>query len=78
MSDAIFKLYAEIPESFRQDGIRWAVLEHDPDDTGGCFIYLHESLDDEAVYDEWYEDRSLAQLSAMENWGIKPENWKAF
>ncbi len=78
MSNAILKLFAEIPEPFRQNGINWAVLEHDANDTGGFFLYLHESLNNEAVYDEWYESRQLAETSAMESWGIGSEDWKPY
>jgi hypothetical protein len=78
MNMAAVKQYAKIPESFRQDHIQWAILEHDPDDTGGYFVYLHESLDMPPIFDEWYENKDLAESSVLLNWGIEAESWKSF
>jgi len=77
MNNPVKKLYSEVPEFYRRDGVRWIVLDYDSDDTGGYFLYLHESLDEEAIYDEWYENRLQAELSAEDSWGIASEKWKA-
>lgn len=70
------KLLAEIPSPYRRDGLRWVVLESDPDDTGGTFLYFHESPESEAVFDEWYETLPQAKASAEERWGIGEAAWK--
>jgi hypothetical protein len=71
------KLISEVPPPNRRDGVRWIVLECDPRDTGGVFLYLHETLDSEAVFDEWYENIQQAKSSAEDLWGVPGASWKA-
>ena len=74
--NAKFTYYAEVPWPFQRENIAWVVLEHDREDTGGYFLYLHTNLDDEAIFDEWYETRELAENAAEDGWGIQKGKWR--
>jgi hypothetical protein len=69
------KKIASVPIEFQKDGIKWLILEHGIDTSKGYFLYLHESLDEEATYDEWYGTLEKAENAAKSDWGIEKEDW---
>jgi hypothetical protein len=73
--NATKKLIAHVPESFREGGIEWLVLEADEEDTGGVFLYCHQSMSEASDYDSWHEDVESAQAEAEEQWGVGKYNW---
>jgi len=67
--------FAKVPIEFQRNGIKVVVLEYDSEDTKGYFLYLHETLEEEATFDEWYETIDIAVKAAKIHWGIAPKDW---
>jgi len=68
--------YASIPVKYQEQGIKFVVLEQDPCDGVGWFLYLHTSLEKECVGDVWRESKSEAEQTALSTWGVTPDMWK--
>lgn len=69
------RLIAEVPEPFRRQGVRWLVLQYAPE-TGGWFLFGHESRESPSEFDNWYEDPAIARIQALEDWGVTSEAWQ--
>lgn len=69
------KRVAEISEDRRDQGIRWLVMERDPN-SQGFFVYLHRDLHEPCEYDHWYEsqDEAIRQMNLA--WGIIESDWR--
>lgn len=72
------KKYAIIPDEFISDGIKWLVVEKDPLDSGGYFLYHHKVLEEPCVYDDWFRELEHALQAAKEDFGINENDWKDF
>lgn len=72
------KKFAIISDEFAIDDIKWLVLEKDPFDSGGFFLYHHKVLEQPCVYDDWFKDLEQALLAAKEDYGITENDWKDF
>lgn len=70
------RLIGRVPADFQSDGIVWIVLEDDPDDTGGVYLFGHRSPLDECEFDFWYEDFVAAKRHAENDWGVQEADWK--
>ena len=70
--------HASVPVTHQEQGVKFLVLEHDALDTGGWFLYLHASLEEGCLFDEWYENRSLAENSALLSWSVTSDMWKSW
>jgi len=70
------RFVAEVPTLRRQQNIRWLVLEDDVDQTGGWYVYAHQSLDEGADFDSWHPTRGEAEREAATRWGVTAETWK--
>ena len=69
------RLIAPVPEGFRQDNIEWLVLEDDPRDTAGFYLFFHRSLDAPSEHDSWHETMEQALFEAETQYGVKRDNW---
>jgi hypothetical protein len=68
---------AAIPREFQREGIAWLVMENDPENTGGVFLYLHAALDEPCKYDQWHLTAELAEAQASREWGVQSNSWRA-
>lgn len=68
---------AEVPTSLQASGIRWLILETDPEDTKGAFLYLHKSLEEPCEFDQWYESVGEAKRQASAVWGVAESEWRS-
>jgi hypothetical protein len=68
------RLVAEVPIDWGEDDIRWLVIEHAPE-TGGWFLFLHESLEVPCKFDSWYETKEGCMREA-EGWGVRSADWR--
>jgi hypothetical protein len=64
---------AQLPEGSRDDGVRWLVLERDPD-SSGWFLFLCITPD-EVKWDDWRLTRSKA-LALAKCYGVEFEDWQ--
>ena len=71
------RLIARIPYERLDSDIQWLVLEDDPDDTSGFFLFFHSSLDEPSEFDNWHETQDLARAEAWRLNGITEENWQS-
>lgn len=71
------RLIAHIPKNRRQDQIEWLVLEDDPSDTNGFYLFYHRSLNEPSEYDSWHQTMDQALMQAKNHYGLTKENWKA-
>jgi len=72
------KKYAKIPDNYIQDEIKWVVIEKDPLDSGGYFLYQHKVLNEPCIYDDWFMKVEHALQSAKEDFGIDENDWKDY
>lgn len=72
------KKYALIPNEFVSDDIKCLVIEDDPFDSGGFFLFHHKSLDSPCIFDDWFKDAETAYEVAKEDFGINECDWKEF
>lgn len=71
------RLIASVPEKRRDNQIEWLVLEDDPSDTRGFYLFFHRSLEDPSVYDSWHQTKELALTEAETLYGVTKEKWKS-
>lgn len=69
------KFVAEVPASFRRDGIAWLVLWRDDNDTGGWFLDKHTDPMIASTFDSFYLSEEDARAEAREDWGVTAEIW---
>lgn len=69
---------AKIKPEFQEKDIEWVVLEDDSEESGGVFLFLHQHLEDECLYDYWHETTKEAESSARQRWGILDGDWYDF
>jgi len=69
-------LYSPIPVEYQEQGIKYLVLEQDPCDGIGWFLYLHDSLEKPCRFDIWRESKSMAEKTALSTYGVTPDMWK--
>lgn len=70
------RFIAEVSPAYRAQEIRWLVLEHDTQDSGGWFLYGHRKLDEASEFDNWYQTRDEAEQDAVTQWGVPPTSWR--
>lgn len=70
------RFIAEIPTSHSEQNIRWIILEEDPENTGGWYLYGHQNLDEGSDFDSWYLTCDEAQQEAYARWGLSRDDWK--
>lgn len=70
------RFIAEIPASRSEQNIRWIILEEDPEDTGGWYLYGHQNLDEGSDFDSWHPTYGQAQQEAYTRWGLTRDDWK--
>lgn len=70
------RLVAQLKGPPDPEGIRWLVIETDEEDTGGVFLFYHQSLDEPSEFDSWYENVEGAKREASDRWGVGEEDWR--
>jgi len=70
------RLYGKVEKNLTDDFASWIVLEEDPDETGGVFLYGYESLNDPCDFDEWYDNIRIAMDAALKRWVICGGKWE--
>lgn len=71
------RLVAHVPEERRENQIEWLVLEDDPADTLGFYLFYHHSLDEPCEFDSWYQTKELALSEAERQFGVTRDCWVA-
>jgi hypothetical protein len=70
------RFIAEVPTALQQQNIRWLVLEKDEAQTGGWYVYSHQSLQEGADFDSWHQTLAEAEREAAQRWGIDKGDWR--
>jgi len=71
------KLLAEITQNF-DDYIKYLIIETDEKNTGGCYLFFHQSLDEACEADLWFPNIEGAKRQANFNYGIDFEKWMVY
>ncbi|MDV7401615.1 hypothetical protein RZS08_59905, partial [Arthrospira platensis SPKY1] len=71
------KLLAELTQDF-DDGIKYLIIETDEKNTGGCYLFFHQSLDEPCEADLWFSDIESAKRQAKFNYEIDFDGWHDF
>jgi len=71
------KFYAMVPRAFQKDGVHFLVLEHDSNETGGWFLFYHDTLSTPCLFDGWYETKEKALDEAL-GIGVEKDAWHEF
>jgi hypothetical protein len=69
------RLVAHVNEQFRTAGIEWLVLESDPNDTKGYFVFYHQSLNAPCEFDSWHQTIDDAFAEAKTQYGVATDQW---
>lgn len=72
------RFIAEVPLLRQTKGVRWLVLEEDPEHTGGWYLYGYQDLDQGSEFDAWHLTRFEAKREAASRWGITEVDWKSY
>lgn len=71
------KLFAKISKQFQTDDeIKTLVIESDEKDSGGFFLFLHQSLDQPCEADLWFTDLEGAKIQALDSYGVPTDAWQ--
>jgi len=74
MNMRMIRFYAHVSVEYQRQGIKILVLEYDVFE-GGWYLLLQTSLE-EGLYDEWYQNKKDAELSAKIQYNITHNMWK--
>ena len=72
------KKYAQIFTPYVSDDINFLILEDDILDTKGYFLYLHKSLYEPCLYDNWFQKIEHVLNYSKEAFGVNEDDWKDF
>jgi hypothetical protein len=72
----MIRFYASVPSEYQRQGIKFLVLEYDALDTKGWYLFLHASMEEGCLYDNWYENKKSAEYSARIYYNITHDMWK--
>ncbi|GAA4379978.1 hypothetical protein [Hymenobacter koreensis] len=71
------KWIAEVPAAYQEDEVKWLLIEDDPDDTEGYYLYYLASLNPEFGFDTWHQTMAEAKKIGT-TYGIELNDWQPY
>ena len=76
MNRLINQKFANIPDKYQNQGIKWLRLSPGTTKQDGIYILLYDDISKTSLYDVWFQNTEIAEIWVEEQYGIKLNDWK--